>query len=296
MPLELIEVVRDVDGDTLRGRIVDRATDDPVGEELNLRLYGIDTPELDQFGGRAAAAQLDMYFLASGNRLWMRRRGRGPFRRHIVELFLLRSVINTLSINALLVRAGFAWHDTRFAPGNSLFASLQSRAQQAQIGIWIALAALGAASIILNPGRIRVFSPVAPWIWRSKPGLRRRGRVIFVRRVPRRRRRAGGGGRRAGRGGGRTGGGRTGGGRRGRRRAASLDEGRDAETHAKEMALTDAMELDLAACARAEDDPPPHVVVVPPHDGDIEDDLFGLAMLGTALFGNDGPVEKTSLL
>jgi len=56
---------------------------------------------------------------------------------------------NGLDLSQALVQAGYAWHDTRYAPYDKRLAQLAAEAQAAQRGLWADA------------------NPVPPWEWRQ---------------------------------------------------------------------------------------------------------------------------------
>jgi hypothetical protein len=57
---------------------------------------------------------------------------------------------NGRDLSQALVQAGYAWHDTRYAPYDKRLAQLQAEAQAAQRGLWADA------------------NPVPPWEWRQR--------------------------------------------------------------------------------------------------------------------------------
>ena len=130
------KVVRVADGDTitvLRGK-----------EQVKVRLYGIDTPEMRQAYGNAAK-KFTLNRVAGKTveveELDVDRYGR------IVGWVTLDSE----SVNRELVRDGYAWVYRKYCrhPVCSSLYQLESRARQGKLGLW------------------KEKEPVAPWEWRK---------------------------------------------------------------------------------------------------------------------------------
>jgi endonuclease YncB( thermonuclease family) len=123
------------DGD---GLIVEHA-----GIEHELRLYGIDAPELDQPFGLDAKA-----WLASrvyGTDVHMLPLGTDQYNRTIAEVLDGHG----RSVNHELCHLGLAWHYEQYAPHDSVLAFLHADAKAAHRGLWS------------DP------TPIPPWVWRE---------------------------------------------------------------------------------------------------------------------------------
>ena len=118
------------------------------GKAVQVRLYGVACPERWQaFGTQArqftrdialrqtVAVAVDAVTTDTTNR-------RG-------QLIAAIQLSNGLDLSQALVQAGYAWHDTRYAPYDKRLAQLQAEAQAAQRGLWADA------------------NPVPPWEWRQ---------------------------------------------------------------------------------------------------------------------------------
>lgn len=110
----------------------------------NIRLYGIDAPEVDQPGGWDAT----FYLIDLVARRWV-----------TVEVtdtdYYGRTVARlrrgkTLDVNLEMVASGHAWHYFQYARDDEALAAAETAARDAGLGLW----ALPA--------------PVAPWTWRKQ--------------------------------------------------------------------------------------------------------------------------------
>jgi len=130
-------VVAIADGDTLtvlRGR-----------QQVKVRLYGIDCPELGQpFGRRARQRAAELAF---GQTVAVRPESRDRYGRTVAWVVLPGG----RTLNEILVAEGLAWHYRRYAPRAGQLAELEQQARAARRGLW------------QDP------SPVPPWNWR-RPG------------------------------------------------------------------------------------------------------------------------------
>jgi len=122
------------------GKVVGIRTGDTLsvlrnGRVVQVRLYGIACPERWQaFGTQArqftrdvafrktVAVVVDAVAMDATNR-----RGR---------LSAAVQLPNGLDLSQVLVQAGYAWHDTRYAPHDKRLAQLQAEARAAQRGLW----------------------------------------------------------------------------------------------------------------------------------------------------------------
>jgi micrococcal nuclease len=135
------------------GKVVNVRTGDTLsvlrnGKAVQVRLYGVACPERWQaFGTQArqftrdialrqtVAVAVDAVTTDTTNR-------RG-------QLIAAIQLSNGLDLSQALVQAGYAWHDTRYAPYDKRLAQLQAEAQAAQRGLWADA------------------NPVPPWEWRQ---------------------------------------------------------------------------------------------------------------------------------
>ncbi len=132
-------VVHIADGDTI---IVLRE-----GEDVRIRLYGIDTPESDQpFGSRAERFTEKTI---DGNRVEIVPKDEDRYGRTVALVYIEG---DGECLNEELVRAGFAWVYNRYCHIRDCRAweDLEQQAQKAQIGLW------------------QQARPTPPWKWRRK--------------------------------------------------------------------------------------------------------------------------------
>jgi endonuclease YncB( thermonuclease family) len=136
-PAAAATVVRVRDGDSL---VVLRG-----GVEIEVRLDGVDCPELEQaFGRRARRFTSD---LGIGREVRVAGRGRDDYGRELAEIFLP----DGRSLNRELVAAGFAWWFRRYSTDPTLEA-LEREARAARRGLWA------------DP------DPIPPWDYRKSRG------------------------------------------------------------------------------------------------------------------------------
>jgi micrococcal nuclease len=130
------KVVGVSDGDTLTV-LVDG------NRQVKLRLHGIDTPETGQdFGARAKQAASELAF---GKQVTVREMDADRYGRTVAEVILP----DGKSLNRELVRGGYAWWFSKYAPADRELAALQAEAKAAKRGLWS------------QP------NPVPPWEWRK---------------------------------------------------------------------------------------------------------------------------------
>ena len=126
-------VVRVKDGDSL---VVDSS-----GREVEVRLADIDTPEFNQPRGNEAKEALRS--LVGGKEVRLELIGGDAYRRIVARVF-----VDSVDVNAELVRRGLAWVRRAYDPAPALVA-LEDGARQAGRGLWADE------------------DPVPPWIWRK---------------------------------------------------------------------------------------------------------------------------------
>jgi micrococcal nuclease len=98
------------------------------GRVEKVRLFGIDAPEKGQaFGQRA---KLHAASLVYGRRVGIERKGVDRYGRTIGRLF-----VDGRSVNEAMLRAGFAWHYTRYS-SDSRLDSLERDARKGKRGLW----------------------------------------------------------------------------------------------------------------------------------------------------------------
>lgn len=125
------------DGDSLRLRRTN-------GEDMAVRLYGVDSPELGQPYGEAAR---DLTLRLVGRSVTVRPTGGKSWRREVAVVLLH----DGRSLQSALVEAGMAWVDDRFCrrPECGDWRQAQATARAARHGLWADDA------------------PVPPWQWRK---------------------------------------------------------------------------------------------------------------------------------
>ncbi|MFC1586739.1 thermonuclease family protein [Planctomycetota bacterium] len=133
--LGLCDIVQVIDGDSLRLQYKDQTID--------LRLDGIDSPELSQAYGSEAKHNLEL--LIRDQMLKLRTQGKDVHGRLLGELFLA----DGSSINREMIRSGYAWWFRDFSDDKTL-GELEVEARQAKRGLW------------------RDKNPVPPWIYRHQ--------------------------------------------------------------------------------------------------------------------------------
>jgi endonuclease YncB( thermonuclease family) len=112
------------------------------GAEVEVRLHGVDAPELAQAYGRRAKRRTGE--LAFGKEVRLESRGRDSYGRELAEVLLP----DGRSLNRELVSEGFAWWYRRYADDTDL-AAREREARAARRGLWAGPA------------------PVPPWEWRE---------------------------------------------------------------------------------------------------------------------------------
>lgn len=125
------------------------------GRRVQVRVHGIDAPERPQpFGGEAADfAALTLL----RKRVVLAPRGTDRHDRLVAAI-----AIDGRDFAEMLVRRGFAWHDTRFAPRDLALAEAERAARDARRGLWAAPA------------------PQAPWDFRrAEPRPSSRDRTAY---------------------------------------------------------------------------------------------------------------------
>ena len=123
------------DGDTIR-LLKD-------GQEIKIRLHGIDAPEEGQpFGARA---KLYLSGIAFGKEIRAEVLETDKYGRSVALLYLA----DGRCINHELVRHGFAWWYQQYAQGDTALARLEREAKDGGLGLW------------------EDKEPIAPWEWRK---------------------------------------------------------------------------------------------------------------------------------
>lgn len=130
-------VVSVSDGDTLVVRSL-------TGRETRIRLWGIDSPELDQLGGLEAKHYLLVLAKSAG---WLARvssKKTDKYGRTVARVYF-----NGRCASEALVSAGFAWWYEEYAPEARYLGALQERARRGRYGLW------------------KDEMAIAPWEWRE---------------------------------------------------------------------------------------------------------------------------------
>ena len=127
------QVVRVKDGDSL---VVASA-----GREVDVRLAGIDAPELRQPRGSEARAALES--MVGGREVTLQLVGGDAYRRVVAHI-----LVDGVDVNAELVRRGLAWVPRQYSPEPALV-RVEHEAQAAKRGVWA------------DP------QPTPPWVWRK---------------------------------------------------------------------------------------------------------------------------------
>ncbi len=100
------------------------------GKTQTIRLLDIDCPERRQdFGEKAKQFTANLCFGKLVSVIPADKPDR--YQRMLATVF-----VGKLNLNEELVRAGFAWHFKKYS-NNQIFATLENRARQKEIGLWI---------------------------------------------------------------------------------------------------------------------------------------------------------------
>ena len=127
VPVRVTDVV---DGDTVRVRRVGY----PRGDEIVVRLYGIDAPEMGQPYSRMAADALARLLNGAGD-LLLEVQHVDPYFRY-VGLLYSRTAGRKRSVNRQMIYLGMAYSYTWYG-GNELgFRSVEGDARKRQAGLW----------------------------------------------------------------------------------------------------------------------------------------------------------------
>ena len=134
------------------GKVVGIRTGDTLsvlrnGRVVQVHLYGIACPERWQaFGTQARQFTRDVALRRTVAVVVDAVATDAPKRRG--QLIAAVQLPNGLDLSQALVQAGYAWHDTRYAPHDKRLAQLQAEARAAQRGLWADT------------------NPIPPWEWR----------------------------------------------------------------------------------------------------------------------------------
>jgi len=114
-------------------------------ERVQLRLHGVDCPELHQAFGEAAKKLTSA--LVFGATVRVRRVTADRYGRMVAVVTLADGRV----LQEELLRAGLAWWFRRYAPKEARFAQLEEAAREARLGLWVDE------------------DPTPPWLWRKRP-------------------------------------------------------------------------------------------------------------------------------
>lgn len=109
-------------------------------QQIKVRLFGIDAPELKQPYGKKSKQFLAN--LVAGEIVEVEENGKDRYKRTIGTIFL-----NDKDINAQMVANGYAWAYRKFS---KKYAPQESRAKKQGLGLW------------------RDKNPIPPWEWRKR--------------------------------------------------------------------------------------------------------------------------------
>ncbi len=133
------KVTKVADGDTF-------TLIDSYGKISKIRLYGIDSPELNQPFGKDAKRFTTGLIL--NQTVFIEKISKDRNGRIVAKVYYS----NRQSLNEELLRKGIAWHFTKYDKSKS-YATLEKQARLAKLGLW------GFAN------------PIAPWDWRKRKKL-----------------------------------------------------------------------------------------------------------------------------
>jgi len=131
------------DGDTAKVRKTN-------GDVLNVRFYGVDSPE-KIWPGRwpaqafSSEAKTFMESLILDKSVCVRLTGDQTYKRVVGEIFL-----RDKSVSREIVKAGLAWWNTKYAPNDKTLKRLQQSARDTRKGLWVQA------------------NPEAPWEYRKR--------------------------------------------------------------------------------------------------------------------------------
>ncbi|QDU61082.1 hypothetical protein Pan216_19360 [Planctomycetes bacterium Pan216] len=119
-----------IDGDKLRLRLkLETPTGDQLGDEHDVRLFGIDAPELDQPKGQEAKDLVSEIILDQEVLLEMIRTNDEHWEALVYS-------VPGVSVNEIVLASGLAWLDEKRASEEEAFCVSASVARGAALGIW----------------------------------------------------------------------------------------------------------------------------------------------------------------
>ena len=98
-------------------------------KEIQVRIHGIDAPELMQSGGFVARAYLKL--LLKDNKIRLKIKEIDKYGRYIAHV-----TVNKQDIAQHMIHAGWAWHFIRYAPNDKKLALAEKQAKKKLRGIW----------------------------------------------------------------------------------------------------------------------------------------------------------------
>ena len=119
------------DGDTLR---VERG-----GQELKIRLCGVDSPELKQAGGIEAREHLRLLVAQGDGSIGVVPIEKDRYGRTVADLFIDIGEEKEIHLNSQMVMDGMAYHYERYSgrcPQPEVLAMAEERAKTQSVGVW----------------------------------------------------------------------------------------------------------------------------------------------------------------
>ena len=130
----LLTNIKVIDGDTIRAEV--------EGEERKIRLDDIDAPEMNQPFG--VQSRNFLIRLLDKKDITVVFQGKGSYGRPLGQIYA-----NDESVNALMIKSGFAWVYDRYVKDSSLY-QYQDQAKAENLGLW------------------QAENPIEPWVWRKQ--------------------------------------------------------------------------------------------------------------------------------
>ena len=119
------------DGDTLR---VERG-----GQELKVRLCGIDAPELKQAGGIESRDHLRSLVAQGDGAIGVVAVEKDQYKRTVADLFVIRPDGSEIHLNSQLVMDGMAYHYEKYSgscPQPDVLVRAEEIAKEQSVGVW----------------------------------------------------------------------------------------------------------------------------------------------------------------